>query len=241
MDQMNCFFRCIFYCYGFGWLIGGLIYIGASIAVPVLFSPETQYTPAIASQFMLALHTGWPYYVLVFTVFTIADSAMMFIGLAFRSIWGMSTFTNIAVLCFFAGGFAGVCVDLSLLSGWMIMGILNLSPKILHGFWSVFLTLQYIGAILSAWGFFIGSIGIYAIYQASKSITTISNGWRKLTLFIFWLCLFILLTIIYSLITNNGIPSDIIFLLFTLIVAPTWSIWSINQLKRIATNASPSN
>lgn len=229
---MNQFFRSIFYCYGFGWLIGGLIYIIVSMAVPILFSSETSYTPTIASQFMLSLHTGWPYYVLVFTIFTIADTAMMFIGLVFRSVFGASTLTNIATLCLFAGGLVGVCVDLSLLTCWMIMGILKLSPEVLHGFWSVFLTLQYMGTVLSAWGFLMGGIGIYALYQASKPITLLSNGWKKLTLFIFWLCLFILLTIIYSLITNNGIPSDIVFLIFTIIVAPTWSIWSINQLKK---------
>lgn len=232
MNKLNVFYRSIFYIYGLGWLIGGLIYAYANIIAPVLYSPHIVYTPSVATEFLLKLHPGWTAYVVAFIFFTIADTAMMVTGVVFRNFFGINVYTNTAVFCLFAGGLIGVLVDLHLLSCWLILGSLNLSPEILQGFWSTFVVQQYIGIILSAWGFFIGGAGIYAIYLASKPISGLKNSWKKMTLFIFWLCVFSVLSIIYALVSYNGVPAGIIFFIFTVIAIPIWSLWFIKQFNQ---------
>lgn len=185
MDIDNKFSKITLYFYGLGWFLGGLVYAYAGLVAPVLYSPPSEYTPELAAQFIQKLEPYWVYYVIAFTIFTLADTAMMLLGLVFKQLFGVNFHTNTALLCLFSGGFIGSCVDLSLLTCWMLMGTFHLSAEILPSFWSVFLVIQYLGLLLSAWGFLVGALGIYLIYKTSKKSIAVPNSWKKLTLIIF--------------------------------------------------------
>lgn len=223
MNITNRFARSILLIYGFGWLLGGIVYLYAGIIAPIFYLPSTHYTAEVAVQFMQNLKPYWFYYALAFIIFTLADTAMMLLGLVFRRVFGVTFNTSTAAFCIFAGGFIGVFVDLSLLTCWLLIGTFHLTPELLQGFWSVFLVVQYLGVILSAWGFLIGGVGIYLIYKASQQSTLVTNAWRKWTLVVFWLCLFNVLAIIFAILTNNGLPTALLFLFFTVVAVPVWT------------------
>ena len=173
MNITNRFARSILHIYGFGWLLGGIVYFYAGIIAPIFYLPSTHYTADVAVQSMQHLKPYWFYYGLSFFIFTIADTAMMLLGLVFRRIFGVTFNTSMAAFCLFAGGFIGVFVDLSLLTCWLLIGNFNLTPELLQGFWSVFLVVQYLGIILTAWGFLIGGVGVYLIYKTSQQSTSV--------------------------------------------------------------------
>ncbi|STX38353.1 hypothetical protein [Legionella feeleii] len=224
--------KALFYVYGLAWLVGGLLYTSAHMMSPISFSHSIIYTPEIASHFMQKLQPYWGYYAWSFIIFTIADMAVMLLGLAFRYIFGTNFYTNVAVFCFFAAGFTGVMVDLNLLACWFLMGTFKLPPEILQNFWSTFLVIQSHSAILIAWGFLIGSLGVYLVYKASRQSKIIVNShWTKWTLVIFWLNILAVIALIYGLITTDSIPIAVILMIFMIFAAPIWSFLMIRTLK----------
>ena len=115
-------------------------------------------------------------------------------------------------------------VDLNLLACWFLMGTFKLPPEILQNFWSTFLVIQSHSAILIAWGFLIGSLGVYLVYKASRQSKIIVNShWIKWTLVIFWLNILAVIALIYGLITTDSIPIAVILMIFMIFAAPIWS------------------
>lgn len=226
------FIYTILYFYGLAGLFGGLIYTSAGMISPVSFSHTILYTPELASQFMQKLQPYWFYYSIAFILFVVADTALMLLGLVLRQIFGSHFHTNTAVFCFFAAGFVGVITSLTLLTSWLLIGTFNLPPEILENYWSTFLIMQYHGAVFLIWAFFLGAIGLYLIYKVSNQSKIITdNNWKKWTLSIFLLCLLAIISIIYTLITNDSTPTALVFLTFRVFAAPAWSILLANKLR----------
>ncbi|WP_156812491.1 hypothetical protein [Legionella tunisiensis] len=83
-----------------------------------------------------------------------------------------------------------------------------------------------------AWGFLMGSLGVYLVYKASKqSKIIVGSHWIKWTLVIFWLNISAVIALIYGLLTTDSIPIAVILIIFMIFAAPIWSFLMIRLLK----------
>ncbi|MBA2655065.1 MAG: hypothetical protein H0U71_08395 [Gammaproteobacteria bacterium] len=221
--------------YGTFWLIGGLFYayVGSNVVFP-LQTFLSSSTTTIQAFFTLSKPFA-NIYVLIFSLFALADLSLVLIGGVFYYLFRDSYKGVIILLCLLIGGGFGTIVDIFLLSYWhVIWAVLpNGSVNTLLPFWNSLGVIEYFTIWLSAAGFLMGTLGYYSIYSVAQEKQVFSKSWRYLTLFSTFLSGLSVIAIILSLFGASDLFIGILFFIATVIISPLWSYWTIFELKKL--------
>lgn len=217
------------------WPATGLLFTAAQTATPLLFYPATLTHPQALLAWVATLAKGGTAYLWTYGLFTIADFSLLLLGLVLRAVVGHQDFRGqIVCVCVTIAMLLGVLVDVTSLSQWIALtaDATAFPPSALAALWISLLEAQSLGLWLSVASFVIAALGLIVLAGAVTGRLTL-RAWSRMSLCLAIVILAEVAAILWDVSTHgSGVLTGSVFLLLTVVVAPTWAIWLARLLAR---------
>lgn len=219
-----------------GWFATGLLYAYVSVITPVILDPAVTTSPQQLAAYFRAIERGAPLYLLTFVCFTAADFLLLLLSVVLRElVEPRDVRIELARTCMVVAMSFGVLVDVMLFSHWLVT--LNVAPSLgpsaQAALWVVWFEIQTLGVWLSVAGFLIGALGLLLFANAIVSVAA-WRRWAVMTRAFAGVMLLEVGAIVFDTVTaSSGLATGVLFLLLSVVVAPTWALWLARGLRHV--------
>jgi MFS family permease len=224
-----------FYIFGILWCLTGILYAYAGVMLKAQLGVSFSESINVSQPFLQnAIHYAG-LYVIIFSLFTIADLMLALIGgVLFYKFGKADVRAMLMANCFLLTGLLAILSDIVLLAFWheIVNANWNFTATQWQDLWNLYVYTQYASVWLSAAAFVAGMFAFYLLYTITKTTQQLSKDWINLNLILSILFGLALITMIYAMSGGSNIAINAIFVLVTFIVAPIWALWTAHIIKK---------